>query len=310
MICQLHTKINIKKGRLLILLIAFVSVARAQDLLSDYSSKGARKKAIDSIQRILVREEESTANANLMRQLASQYSFINRDSSLWYFRQALANYQRAKDVNGQVGTMAQMAQELAQTGSYAQALTIALNALQMAEQTNDTLNMIHATRAVWRSYFFMDEFSMCLEYARKVKLLVHSGYFKNEREKKSYTLFGYLNGMADAFLGLNKPDSTFYYGRLALKTARSLMDPQHLAIINTRLGHIHSKMGNRDSAFFYFRTGIPLAMRVNRDDLVAWGYLGMAKLYATGAKTDSALHYGGLALRGYQRIKQPVDELE
>jgi len=70
------------------------------------------------------------------------------------------------------------------------------------------------------------------------------------------------------------------------------------------LGDIYSKMGKYDSAFFFYRLGIPLALGSSRIDIVAAIKLSMATLFQKRGDLDSAFFYAWQSLEDIQNTDQ------
>lgn len=297
-----------RKCLLLILLIATAYV-HGQNSAPDTIIEDARKKSIDSLQHLFPQQKTDTGKARILYKLGFYYREINKDSCLKYLEQALLLSQQIKDFTGQAKTVRLMVDFLSVSGDYTRALEVALYNLQIMEKSKDTMSLFWTSRAVWRCYSYMLEHATVLEYARKTKLIVHSGYFKNQKDEKFYALAGYIHAMAVAHDGLNNLDSALYYGQMAYETARSINDTGMIAIAAINLGDFHRKRGNQKVAFSFYRMCISYAIKVSRDDLVAGAHLGMARLFAVMKNIDSALYYGHSSLVIYKSIKSSIHEL-
>lgn len=297
-----------RKWLLFILLMAAL-VSQGQDSKADSIFVATRKRSIDSLHRLFLQQQTDTGEATVLRLLGSNYRSINKDSALRCFEQALTLSKKANDIRGQTEAVRLTVDFLAISGDYTKSIELALSFLRIAEQSKDTMSLFWATRAVWRSYSYMLEHSMVLGYARKAKSIVHSGYFKKKEDIKRYAIRGYMHAMAVAYEGLNNRDSAIYYGQLAYETARSLNDTDMLTIATHNLGDFYRKSGQHEAAFSFYRMTFPLAIKANRNDVAAGAHLGMATLFAAKSQIDSALNYGHLSLKTYQRLKSPIHEL-
>jgi tetratricopeptide (TPR) repeat protein len=244
-----------RKCLLFILLIAATFCAYTQDV---NNQTGAARKKIDSLQRLLSREQNDTAKPALFRLLAESYMPISKDSAFWYLQQTLAMYKKQQDIKGESEVGITLTQIYFTTGNYPQALSIALRSLKLAEQAKDTMLLFSATRALRNVYSSMNDFATAIEYARKAKAIVHSGYFKEEGRRRWFSLFGYLVSMTHNFEMLNQLDSAYHYAVLSNKTALALNDTGFLALTTGNLANTYLKLRSYDSAFHYYRKGIPL----------------------------------------------------
>lgn len=299
-------QVAMRKYLLAFLLFAAFFYLQGQSQVVDEVS---RRKSIDSLKQLFVRQNDDTSRAKVLRLLGRYYYNVNKDSSFGYLTQAMNISTKANDFRGQTDAVRMIVDNLAMSGDNARALEYALHSLKLAEQSKDTMFLFWTTRAVWRSCTYMLEHDMTLEYARKAKAIVHSGYFKNEEEIKRYALMGYIHAMVNAYTGLNNWDSAVHYGHLAFKTAASIKDTQMLAIALHNLGDVYRKKGELKAAFEYYRAGISMCAKVGSNSGVANCQLGIARLFAAERQPDSALYYGKVALQTHQQLKSPIHEL-
>ena len=168
---------------------------------------------IDSLKEQLAIAKEDTTKVNLFLLLSYNYTDVQqRDSAIWYAQKGLFLAQKIKYVNGELEALGRMSTAYWEAGSYPQALQLAIQKLQVAERTKDTMSIIQAVTSVGRTYFEMNEYLKALENAQKIKQLVHSGYFKQEKEVKKLSN-RYLLLMSISYLGLNRYDSALYYAQ-------------------------------------------------------------------------------------------------
>jgi tetratricopeptide (TPR) repeat protein len=296
-----------KKYLWIILLIVLNPVIQAQNP----NPRPANPKTIDSLHFLLMRERVDTTRVKLFLLLFRTYkSAQQRDSALLYARQALLLAQKSNDIKGEMEALSQMSSMYWEIGNYPVALQLALQNLHLAEQTKDTMNIVQAISNVGRTYFEMNDFQMTLVHAQKVKQLIHSGFFKHEKDIRYNSMMGYLLLIAIAYLGLNQFDSALYYTHRTHEIAVPLKHTRLIAATTLTFGNIYSKTRDYDSAFHYYRMSLSYAQSVKSDDFIAETYLGMAKLFQQGGQIDSAIYYGKQSLAMNQRLEFPADELK
>ena len=308
-----------KKCLLFILLINFFVFGQAQT--SPLGPKyvyyiGPRiSKNIDSLHQLLLQAKIDSTRINLLIILSQAYLNQqnyqqNRDSSFWYAQQAMGLSQKINFLKGQFGARTQLAYLFKDAGNYSTALQLALTNLQLSEQYKDTLRIIYINRLLCDIYSEMNDFVKELEYARKNKPLVHSGFFKKESDITNYSRIGYITLMAGAFEKLNQLDSALYYYQLSYKISLSLKRNESLAVATVGLAATFYKTGFYNEAFSYYRMAISYANLSDRKDIIADCYLGLAKLFQQKDQMDSSFFYGMLSLGADQRLKSPDRELE
>jgi signal transduction histidine kinase len=260
----------------------------------------------DSLKMLLGQQKEDTSKIQVLLSLADKFEERNRDSALYYAKQALERSVNNKHFKYQIQSLLLLNNLFREAGDYPRAIEFAFQSLRLSEQIKDTLMMYNSNRYLCFTYSHLNDFRTVLQYARKNKQLVNTGYFDNEKNSERYHFMGYISIMAGAFERLNILDSALSYRRLSYRVAGG--DKVFLALASNGLAFIHSKLNNIDSAFMYFRQGSFYAKGL-RQDLIAIAQLGIAKLYAQKQIKDSAIYYAKLSLQVSQNIKAPSHEL-
>jgi signal transduction histidine kinase len=233
------------------------------------------------------------------------------DSVLWYARKALDLSMKINYIKGEFESRKWVPIVFRNEGDYPTALKAAFENLDIAEQTKDTNILLIGLMGVASTYREMNDFVNQLKYNRKCKELIHSGYFKQENELKSNSLFYYLTPMAVAFQHLNRTDSALYYLHIAYNTSLDLHSDETLAITGGALGNLYYKAKLNDSAMYYFKQSLYYTKKTGtRDDLGAAAQLGIGHILAQQNQFDSAIYYATLALNMIHNQKYPATELE
>jgi tetratricopeptide (TPR) repeat protein len=266
------------------------------------------RKMIDSLRPLLRLSHPDSTKVNMLLSFSAHYIFVDRDSSLLYCQQALALAEKINDTAKQGRALRRLVDLYSQRGNHTKALALAFHYQQLARKRRDTLDLFWATRSVWRCYSQMLDHHKTLEYTRQVKAIVHSGFFKDETERKRYALSGYLIASHGAHAGLKNTDSAFYYIKLAFETASAIQDTNMLAIAGSNLSKFYIKNGNIDKAFSLEKKIILWAAHVRRSDLVGGVYGRLAEIYLARKQFDSALHYGKVTLNLCRQSRSPIHE--
>ncbi|MBD0310527.1 MAG: hypothetical protein ICV80_21245, partial [Microcoleus sp. T1-bin1] len=280
------------------------------DFSFSYSSyMSYMSKRVDSLRLLLVQEKTDTGQVTKLNALASAYLEMENDSSLWYAERALQQAQRIRDTKGEIRARLTITNAHSLKGEYFKALQTAFLNLELAQKAKDTSNILSTLREICRTYTRMNDDSSSLVYARQMKPVVYSGFFKKGAALK-WAEAVYANWMGTALSGLNKPDSALYYLRLSYRTALFLNTVDMLAVTANNLSSFYAKTGQDDSAASFFRLTIDNAVKARRPIFVANACLGLGKLFAKKGQYDSALYYGQLSLKVYQQMKSPKGEMD
>ena len=264
-----------------------------------------QREYFDSLHRLLVQEQSDTGKLRLFNVLAVGYSETESDSSLHYAQEALRLAQKIGDTNGEIAAYLRITYAYSLKGNHLKALETAFENLQRAEKAKDTVNILFTLLEICRTYLRTKDYAATLVYARKMKSLALSPYFKDHKDLKGV----YGNWMGHAFENLNQLDSAFYYRQLSYQIALSSHSSGSLAIATNSLARFYFRTGDNELAFSFYRKALRYAEEAKRYIFVAHAYLGMAKLFEKKGGMDSALHYGKLALNLYQGMKSATGEL-
>ena len=274
---------------------------------------------LDSLHSVLDTTGDISARAKLLYKIGTSYGYQNIDSSTHYMRQvitvtsdkrlktdayqwlsALFKFSRPDSTfyYGNLGL--KLARENAfddvqpsifinfaitehAIGNAAQAVQFALEAVKLAEETNNFFNQAYATSVLGMA------------------LIISGSYEKAiSSEKQSFEYFyaqeGFFNAsislsfIALSYAHLNLRDSTIYYTQKALSILPQQSKPQYLP--SDIIGNTYFQIGDYPEALKHFRTSSKspeLYVRFN-------GTLSIAEIYQFQNVSDSALFYGEQAL--------------
>jgi len=277
-------------------------------LVSISNTAFVQPETTDSLKILLQQEKEDTSQIELLLLLSGNFKERNnRDSAILYAQQALTLSENNDRVIFQIRSLLKLNDILREIGDYPKACQFIFQSLRLSQQIKDTFLIFDSNRYICFTYSELNDYQTVLQYARKNKQLVYTGFFNREKNPEYYHFTGYMSIMAGAFEKLNILDSALYYRRLSYKAAGKRKS--YLALVNNGFAFIHTKLGNIDSAFLYFRQAIDYA-KATREDLIPLSQLGMAKLFAKRTINDSAVHYANLSLYTAQQLKIPSHELD
>jgi signal transduction histidine kinase len=265
------------------------------------ASPSYAQNVIDSLKARLEVEKVDTAKVALMFKIGDEYRDSKRDSSLWYYQQALNVSKKTGHAKAELVANIQIAELLVRGGNYPEALRLSMQTLDASEQAHDTDNIFWSKRTMMWAYDHLGDRQKEFELAKELVSLAHSAYFQTSGMSNRYLLVAY-NNLGTVYADLNQLDSAIKYLDITYKISLKNQAPQGIAVISQSLEQIYSQMKNYDSALHLCRAGIPYALKAHRLDLVRDFNFAIAGIFEKKALFDSALIYGRQSFFEYKRV--------
>jgi len=235
----------------------------------------------DSLLKQLSLVTEDTSKANILIALGLSYAWSDSDTSLMYAQQAMDLAQMIHFEKGVARCQLIMCAALTTIGNYFRALDNGFKALSYLEKTNDNFNTVFAYQLIAGCYRDMGDYGNSLRY-----------YYKALQISENFPLrFAMVSGLIGAvYQRNNQPDSAIYF----LEKGYEKLSSQ--TFIQVELGNAYNKKGNYDSAMYYYRKSIPLALQNHTEIDLIDIYYGMAIVFNKKGNLDSAAWYAKKAL--------------
>ena len=249
----------------------------------------AQKDSIEILKQKVAVSPTDSLKIELMLNLGEQYEFIKPDSAIYYFRAALALANK-NDFKRQTLICSQhIARFMRDNGNYMEALRLLNQTIEQAKELKDSIRMWYSVRLVL--WLYMDIGSdHSMEYADRLLSLTNSAAIKNSSNAAGFNEMA-NRYKADGFIATHQDDSAFFYYSRALNYAKSSADPLYLGLASEALGKFYFEKENYDSAFYYFRLTVPIAIQNLRTDIKMHIQLDMANIFLKKNKLDSAFLY-------------------
>ena len=90
---------------------------------------------------------------------------------------------------------------------------------------------------------------------------------------------------------MNERDSALLYGKKAYEGVKRDQNPNNLSFVCPVLGNAFAGKANYDSALFYYRMGIPVAIQYDFGTDLVDNYYGIASVHKAENRPDSAIWY-------------------
>jgi signal transduction histidine kinase len=255
----------------------------------------AQQHVIDSFKQNLAVATDDSVRFRMLLRIGELYAFNNADSSLTYIKMAIALAENERNNLWKAHTNVPVSYYFFVVGDIASALEVAFTLANDYENHQDAQLTTAMTTFIGILYLNSGNYKEAKNYAFKsIRMLdtvrmrntLNSAHINSSRE--GLLIEDYMV-LAMANLHFNKMDSALWYGRKAcsLNVEKNLNNNYPLY----RLGLIHAKIGNTDSALNYFKRAIPLAYKANLIKDVIDNYNGMADLFSQTSQRDSAVLY-------------------
>jgi two-component system, NtrC family, sensor kinase len=249
-------------------------------ILSYASSAYTQTQWVDSIKRVLQTAKEDTNKVKTLLTLASVYLASHADTGVIYSQQALDLAEKLNFKGGILFAEGFLSISLNIAGNYPLGLDYAFKTLSLAKKIDPTLRG-WAYSTVSYSYYYLGEYNTCLGYTREAMKIA-----------QPYELPYGWRDLALVFHKLNKPDSGMLYAKKAYEIFKATGEKATgEGNIFSILGDIFADNHNYDSALFFYRNGVPVAVKYYIEPELIDNYNGIAGVYKAMNNLDSAAWY-------------------
>ena len=242
-----------------------------------------QEKYIDSLKYTTLNREGDTLKVDQLVTIGWHYCGIEPDSSVKYLQLALSLAENLQYEKGTLGAEIPLTVSLTFLGNYPLALDIGFKAIAHAKKIGTPLDNILSLGNLGFVYHFLGDYNKGIQSLYEAVNLVETKY----PDSLAFIYAGYSMILED----IGKHDSALYFAK---KSYQQLLDWKYENIFPTiypQLGNAFYSTNQIDSAIFYYRKGIDVAIGTNwpADEIDC--YIGIAKLYNKEGVSDSAIWY-------------------
>ena len=248
----------------------------------------------DSLKLVLQNEKEDSNRISLLADIGTAYVFEKPELGLSYTKQAVELARTTKDLRREAGALNALGHLYRMTSNYEGGVKSHLNALHISEKLKDTVGIALAYFGIATNYEDQEDYKQALEYNYKVKSLIGNKWQADVDVN-----------MGECYKNLNQLDSALKYEQSAYEAAMHSETRVKPLILN-RLGEVHSKLGNNELAFSYFRMSIAEATKVFDNNALNAALGGIAELFQKQGRYDSAIYYANKAMESAKEINDPI----
>jgi two-component system sensor histidine kinase UhpB len=252
-------------------------------ILLIYFEGDAQSIYIDSIKKTLSTQRTDTNRVKLLNKISMFYLGYNADSSLIYAQQALDLAGKLNYEPGIYNAEEYLCSSLTTLGNYPLALDFGLKGLATSKKIGDPYFIGLANVRLVTCYYYLGDYNTSLEYVRELEKIV--------KESHPDSLAFVCCNMSMLFDAMHQPDSAMLYAKKCYKGLKGWHYLGYYNEIYTLMGNAYASKGSNDSALFYYKTGIPIAIEHYSETDLIENYNGIAKVFMATGNLDSAVWY-------------------
>jgi two-component system NtrC family sensor kinase len=243
----------------------------------------------DRLKRELSMARRDTAMVLILLDLSEAYRGEHPDTTLYYGQQALS---LSREINFPVGELrAQLAISgyFRGYGNLPKALEVGLQALEIAKKYNLRTDQAFAMIRIGNIYMDLKDFREAVNYFQKANKLVD-----DNTHPFFYAVTFWRS--ADGYASLNMLDSAAYMAKIAYDKGVKMNNKTVQAGALRALGNIYARSGDERLAFQYFHQTIDAFKTMKSYALLADTYNDLSTFYRNTGRRDSAIFYAKEAI--------------
>lgn len=265
---------------------------------------------IDSVKKTAAIQKADTNKVITLNSISDFYNFTEPDSALVYAQQALSLSEKLNYDRGKFWAIVCTNKALYLLGNYTLQLSFAFKAYPLGQKLNDPHALGWSMGMLGDCYFNLGDYSTALKYYRQIKQLAE--------QNSIIDLYSIYSGLVPVLVQLHQYDSALFYAKkgYALQSRNALLNKPNTdsyyakSIVYRSLGEAFAAKGNYDSALRYFHLSIPYSEKSRLDINKIDVYNGIAVVYKTISRLDSAILYAKKVMDENSPKKYPASYLK
>ncbi len=287
---EIFGKLRLRKGIFLSLFL----------LLS--SSLFSQKTKLDSLGLLYNSAKDDTSRVELLWRMASAASVYNPDTAFILAFESISLAKDIKNIEGQARATGIMANIFMRIGNYPKALELNIEKLKLVEKNKEKLNLASVLINIGIVYALQEEYQKALTYYKRADSIIKL----YNLESISYNIA--LN-TGDTYDRLNQSENAFTYFNRSLEIARKDEDGDLIGTSLTGIGHSYRKLEKYTEATNAYLEAIKYLQAAYDYEMLCETTLGLAKLFRTTGKKDSARYYANFSMT-IAKTGFPTKEME
>jgi len=277
----------------------------------------------DSLRALLMQINNDSTRMYICRELGFYYDEIQRDSSLYYYRQQLLLAQKLKLKLWEAEAYCGMGLALTNLGDTPKSLQVLLKGETIADNKETEKNVWHVellskdenpqtARMTVLGRIYSNMGVLYIDMDDMTKLLAN--FFKSRKIAEKINDKALLSiddmNLGEAFTYLDKLDSALFFEKEALQSVNESGFKKYKGFILQLIGNIYLKKENYDSAKKYYYESVQINRKQQNLYFLANANILLGKLFEKTGQTDNSLYYSKKGLRIFQKIGSPEGKLK
>jgi two-component system, NtrC family, sensor kinase len=250
------------------------------------------QRIVDLKQRLAAADTD-TSRVLILTNLCNSLSGINPDSALYYGDKAVALARKIKYPKGEVQALSFSSGVLNSTGYLPKALSMAFEALQIAEKHN------LETQKKWPFVYISVVYASLKDYSKAISFRMRALRIAEAENQMNSIIIENLQ-VGNLYIQKEQLDSASFFLNRALKLREANPGGSKNDIFYG-LGEIEARKGNHFPAMAYFQKALDL-LDSNSHRSLSKIYMSIANLYKNKNQRDSSIYFAKKALKESQPI--------
>ena len=256
----------------------------------------------DSLRNVVEKEPTHSLKVNHLVRLSHFYLTDKPFVGIQYAEEGLEMARSLNYQSGESACLNALGNCYRMIGNFTESLNYHLQALKIAEQIGDSINIALSYHGLAADYEDQEDYGEALVYSYKDKAVAEQIHFTAD-------LTRITSNMGHIYEKLGKLDSALKYEQQSAELCLS-SEGVIKGIVMARLGNIYEKLGNEDLAQSFYRNGITQATSDLDYNALHELLNSSAKLFLKQNKTDSSILLAQRDLKFSQALSNPGDIIE
>ncbi|HZY37223.1 MAG TPA: ATP-binding protein [Mucilaginibacter sp.] len=257
----------------------------------------AQKKKIDTLRVALSKAKTDTMQFTNLLALSTLYFLPNPDSCIIFGQQGYLIAKKHNWLQDEAYCLNDIANSYGNLGDFAKSIRFYLQALKIAEQSNDMYQVSYLNENIGSDYIQQHDYKKALPYLRLGLKLINTYALSNKLapDQIMNRAVMYMNS-GEYFLYTHQADSAAYYLTISYNDCKKFNIVQVIGGTQRDLGEVEAEKGHKARALQFFGQAVMSDKSADDAEDMSVALLSTANLYHKFKQQDSAEYYAQKAL--------------
>ena len=239
---------------------------------------------VDSLKFLLQTEKSDSNRVMLLWELAVEYDANKPDSAYYLAQRAFTLAKSINFIDGESRALVVLANYFVNIGNYPLAMEYYLQKLKIEEKRGipEKLASVYVSMSI--VYSQQEQFAEALMYGKKAYAII----MRHKLDKLE--LYNLLS-LGNTYYKMKRLDSAIFYTTKVLNNAMQKGDAPFLGSAYNNLGNIYFAKEDTLASKSNYYNALPFLKVANDDDFLCETTLGLARVFESAGRYDSAEHY-------------------